>query len=292
MCVIVAKYFSDKGWVGVKNRDRNYTPNITFSVYDRDGLERLMFQDAVTGYKEGFNSHGVSVLSASLLVQDDEKELDSKSRRENSSPDGRRIADALLQDNAVHAAKKCIQNKLTGNTIIFDKENLFLLEASTRKGNYHYICRKIPHTDIVARTNHGIWLPWAGYQRSADESNTLSRISSEARRLQAELVVLSAEDPEEMVDGLCKIYVDNPQLNVMRTSTGRKKMRTTAQEMIIPSERTLYCRPISSHIEFDFWKLNKPKRNCWVEILSNRALWQDTKGDPPFTSNGMQHTSD
>jgi len=25
MCVIAAKYFEDFGWVGVKNRDRNYS---------------------------------------------------------------------------------------------------------------------------------------------------------------------------------------------------------------------------------------------------------------------------
>jgi hypothetical protein len=89
---------------------------------------------------------------------------------------------------------------------------------------------------------------------------------------------------------MCKVYVNNPAMNIMRHQSGNKKMRTTAQEMIVPSERTLYCRPISSHIEFDFWELNKPDRNCWVEILSNRALWQGSdREDPPFTAHGMTH---
>lgn len=291
MCVIIAKYFEKQGWVGVKNRDRNYTPEITFKAIEHDGLERLLFEDKVTGYKEGLNSHGVSILSASLMVQDDEKEL-STNNSKKKSPDGIKISDALKEDTAMLAAKRAIHNKLTGHSIIYDRDNLFLLEGCKKDGVYHYVCKKIGRDQVVARTNHGVWVPWAGYQRTPDDdAQTLSRISSESRLLQAQNVVEKAQDPMEMVDGMCQVYLDNPQLNIMRTSTERKKMRTTAQEMIIPSERTLYCRPISSHIEFDFWNLNKPDRTCWVEILSNRALWQDTKGDPPFGSNSMKHST-
>lgn len=288
MCVLVGKYFANIGWVGVKNRDRNYTPEISFQVKDKDGMERLLFHDDMTDYKEGFNNHGVSILSASLMVQDDEKEITHKSSKH--SPDGRRIQNALLEQSAASAAKKAVKNQLTGNTIIFDKENMFLLEACKRDGKYYFQIKKLQHDETVARSNHGIWLAWAGYQRSAtNESGTLSRISSESRLLQAQYVVEKAIDPEDLIDSMCKIYVDHPQLNIMRTDTDRKKMRTTAQEMIIPSERTLYCRPISSHITFDFWKLNHPKSNCWVELLSNRELWQDTKGDPPFGNSRMKH---
>jgi hypothetical protein len=291
MCVIIAKHFPKQGWVGVKNRDRNYTPKIGFAISEQNDIERLLFEDKITGYKEGFNGNGVAILSASLMVQDDEKEVTKSSNKH--SPDGRRIANALLEDTAVLAARKAIKNKLTGNTIIYDKDTLFLLEACKKDDEYHYVCRKIPTDQVVARTNHGIWLEWAGYQRKEDnESETLSRISSEARRLQAQNVVENAKDPMDMVNGLCQIHVDNPQLNVMRTSTERKKMRTTAQEMIIPSEQTLYCRPISSHIEFDFWDFNKPERKCWVEILSNRALWEKfDKENHPFTASGMHHST-
>jgi hypothetical protein len=94
--------------------------------------------------------------------------------------------------------------------------------------------------------------------------------------------VESAQDPEDLVDGMCQVFVNDPQLNIMRMSTERKKMRTTSQQLCVPKERTLYCRPVSSHLEFDFWKLNHPHTNVWVEILSNRALWQNTRGDPPF----------
>jgi hypothetical protein len=104
----------------------------------------------------------------------------------------------------------------------------------------------------------------------------------------AEAVVKTAQKPEDLVDGMCQVYINDPQLNIMRTSIQRKKMRTTSQQLCVPQERTLYCRPISSHLEFDFWSLNKPENNVWVEILSNRALWQNTRGDPPFGHMNMR----
>ena len=283
MCVIIAKYFKGVGWAGAKNRDRNYTPTLSFIDSGEHGVERMMMFDQVTGYKEGINSHGVSVLNTSLDVYDDESEVEAGT--EKTSPDGRHISAALLQDNAIDAVKVLIKRKLGGCTIVFDRDNLYLIEASDKDGRapYRYIVKKIPTTQTIARTNHGIWLPWAGYQRNKNnKSQTLSRISSESRLLQAQEVVEDAQDPEDLVDGMCQVYLNDPQLNIMRMSTERKKMRTTSQELCIPSERTLYCRPISSHLEFDFWELNRPKTNVWVEILSNRALWQDTKGDPPF----------
>jgi hypothetical protein len=126
-------------------------------------------------------------------------------------------------------------------------------------------------------------MPTAGYQRKPDNrSETISRISSETRLLLAEAVVKAAKKPEDLVDGMCQVYINDSQLNIMRTSTENKKMRTTSQQLCVPKERTLYCRPVSSHSKFDFWRLNRPDTSVWVEILSNRALWQNTKGDPPF----------
>ena len=289
MCVIIAKYFEGIGWVGAKNRDRNYIPTLDFIETSNHGVERMMMHDQITGYKEGINSHGVSILNTSLDIYDDESEVDAGTAE--SSPDGRHISLALLQDNAIDAVKVIIKRKMGGCTIVFDRDNMFLIEASDQDGTkpYKYKVKKIPPTETVARTNHGIWLDWAGYQmKPNNKSETLSRISSEARLKQAEAVVAAAKDPEDLVDGMCQVYINNPQLNIMRTSTETKKMRTTSQQLCIPSERTLYCRPVSSHVQFDFWKLNRPETNVWVELLSNRALWQNTKGDPPFGHMNMK----
>ena len=289
MCVIVAKYFDGIGWAGAKNRDRNYTPKLDFIEDESNGIHRMMMHDEITGYKEGINSRGVSILNTSLDVYDDESEVEAGTAK--SSPDGRIISEALLKNNARDAARVILNGKMGGCTIVFDQENLFLIEASDWDGtkSYKYIVKQIPKTETVARTNHGIWIPTAGYQRKpGNKSETLSRISSESRLAQAETLVELAQDPEDLVDGMCQVYINDPQLNIMRTSTERKKMRTTSQQLCVPKEKTLYCRPVSSHLEFDFWSLNRPNTNVWVEILSNRALWQNTKGDPPFGQMNMK----
>jgi len=285
MCIIVAKYFDGIGWAGAKNRDRKYIPTLDFIESDEQGIGRMMMHDLVTGYKEGINSHGVSILNTSLDVLEDEPDVESGNAK--SSPDGNIIATALLYDNPINAVHHIIKKKLVGCTIVFDKENMFLVEASDQDGTqpYKYEVRKIPKTETVVRTNHGIWLPWASFQRKEDDKQqTLDRISSEARLLQAEEVVKKAKEPQDLVDGLCRVNTKHPQLNIMRMSTGKDEFRTTSQQLCVPSERTLYCRPVSSNLKFDFWTLNKPKPNVWVEILSNRALWQRNGDDPPFDS--------
>lgn len=289
MCVIVAKYFDGIGWAGAKNRDRNYTPKLDFIESEKDSIDRMMMHDQITGYKEGINSRGVSILNTSLDVYDDESEVEAGTAK--TSPDGRIIALALTMPTAKQAAQIIVKRKMGGCTIVFDQENMFLIEASDWDGTkpFKYVARRVPKTEVIARSNHGIWMPNAGYQRRPNnKSETLSRISSESRLLQAQAVVEQAQDPEDLVDGMCQVYINDPQLNIMRMSTERKKMRTTSQELCVPKERTLYCRPISSHLEFDFWSLNRPQTNVWVEILSNRALWQNVRGEPPFGHMNMK----
>ena len=289
MCIIVAKYFPGIGWAGAKNRDRKYIPTLDFIESSKRGIGRMMMHDQVTGYKEGINSHGVSILNTSLDVLEDEPDVETGNAK--SSPDGAIIATALLHDNALDAVHYVIKKKLVGCTIVFDKENMFLVEASDQDGSrpYRHVVKKIPTTETVARTNHGIWLPWASFQRRRnDKQQTADRISSEARLLQAQHVVKHAKTPQDLVDGMCRVNTTHPQLNIMRMSTEKDQFRTTSQELCVPSERTLYCRPISSHVKFDFWSLNKPEPNVWVEILSNRALWQNVKGDPPFGRMNMK----
>lgn len=283
MCVIVAKYFPGVGWAGAKNRDRRYIPSLDFIEDTHQGVSRMMMHDLVTGYKEGINSRGVSILNTSLDVGEDEPDVESG--KVKTSPDGLAIAEALLETDPFDAAKVLIKKKLVGCTIVFNAHTLYLIEASDRDGQapYRYRIQLIPRSQTVARTNHGIWLPWASFQRTADDPDqTRDRISSESRLLQAQDLVERARRPEDLVDGLCRVNLANPQLNIMRTSTGPDQFRTTCQLMCVPKERTLYCRPVSSNLKFDFWDLNRPDTNVWVEMLSNRELWQNTRGDPPF----------
>ena len=283
MCIIVAKYFPGIGWAGAKNRDRTYVPTLDFIIDNVDGTERCMMHDQVTGYREGLNSHGVSILNTSLDVLDDEKEVEAGTV--DSSPDGKYIAEALLHKDPLSAAKHLISKNLVGCTMVFDQNDLYLIEASDQDGTkpYRYSLRKIPQDHTLARTNHGQWLEWSGFQRNPNNDNeTKDRISSEARLVQAQAVVKQAKKPQDLVDGMCQVNINDPQLNIMRTSTDGKKMRTTSQQLCVPSERTLYCRPVSSNLQFDFWKLNKPERKVWIELLSNRELWNRDRNNQPF----------
>ena len=283
MCVIVAKYFPGIGWAGAKNRDRKYIPDLDFIEDTHNGVSRMMMHDLITGYKEGIYNTGLSILNTSLDIGEDEPDVESGSAK--TSPDGRAIAEALLESDPFDAVKLLIQKKLVGCTIVFNAHTLYLIEACDRDGQapYRYRIQIIPRSQTVARSNHGVWLPWASFQRTPnDPDQTRDRISSEARLLQAQQLVEQARAPEDLVNGLCRVNLANPQLNIMRTSTEPHQFRTTCQLMCVPKERTLYCRPVSSNLKFDFWDLNRPDTNVWVEMLSNRELWQNTRGDPPF----------
>jgi hypothetical protein len=289
MCVIVAKYFDGVGWAGAKNRDRTYIPVLDFIESKQHDIDCMMMHDEVTGYKEGINSRGVSILNTSLDVGNDETEVESG--RVKTSPDGKMIAKALTLPTAEAAARFLIKNQLCGCTMVFDQDDMILIEASNWDGRrpYRFRAQRIPKTQTVARTNHGVWMPTAGMQRSSrDRQQTLDRISSESRLLLAEAVVEAARQPQDLVDGMCQVYINHPQLNIMRTSTQGRKMRTTSQQLCVPQERTLYCRPVSSHMKFDFWSLNRPDTGVWIEIMSNRELWQNVRGDPPFGHMNMQ----
>lgn len=283
MCIIIAKYFEGIGWAGAKNRDRKYIPTLDFIIEDVGDVERCMMHDQVTGYKEGINSYGVSILNTSLDVLEDEPDVESGKIK--NSPDGQAISEALALKDPLDAVKLLIKKKLVGCTMVFNKEDMYLIEASDQDGTkpYEFLVKKISKNNTVARTNHGIYLPWASFQRKrGDKQQTLDRISSESRLLQAQNVVNSATSPQDLVDGLCQVNIDNPQLNIMRFNTEENKFRTTSQQLCVPKERTLYCRPVSSNLQFNFWELNKPNRDTWVEIISNRELWKNSKKNLPF----------
>lgn len=288
MCVVVAKYFPEIGWVGVKNRDRNYTPDLSFRKQNNKNTEVLYFWDDITQYCEGMNDSGICILSASLMVLDDEKEITIRSK--TPSKDGVKIKKALELTDIKAVAMSLIKQKLPGCTIIFNQETCYLLEGAWEPGGYEdeeyrYKIREIPHDETVARTNHGIWLDWAGYQHNDEDSGeSMSAVSSRARQLIAQKIVDDAETPAQLIDNLTKKYVDNWQLNAMRLADEKKMMRTTAQLMLVPKDSTMFVRPIQSNITFNFWKLNKPGSKLWVELLSNRVL-RTGDSDPEIPSN-------
>lgn len=286
MCVIAAKYFPNKGWVGVKNRDRTYYPSINIRKSMKDGIERLYIWDENTRYTEGLNEHGLCILNASYSRpnaikegKDEESSISAEGEDPNYfSKDGRVIRNALLSKTPEDAVKELIRRRLTGCCLVFNKDTCYVLEADEINGEYRYNSEKVDPKNHIVRTNHGILLPEAGFQRnSSDENLKFKRVSSELRKYITEKLLDHAEHPEDMINHLLYHRGRNKQLNVCRLDFEKGKVRTTGQLMLVPSQNALYYRPIWCHLDYDFNKINKPKQKLWFELLSHRPLIQNMK---------------
>lgn len=286
MCVIAAKYFEGTGWVGIKNRDRNYKPTIRIRQLNRAGVERLVIWDEVTKYAEGVNEYGVCILNAATDVKKDEKigvsrPKNNKPKRGDPgfyAPDGIRIRNALLKKTPEAALKYLIEAELRGSTLIFNKDKCFLLEGMHEergRKNWVYKVQEVKKTETVVRTNHGILIDWAGYpKKSDDEHMQNSRKSSEERLRVARQDILKVTDPTKMMDAASSTKNSNPQLNPLRIEKrhGKKILRTTGQIMLVPKECTLHYRPIWGDVEFDDRVNGDLKSKTNFEIVSSKKL--------------------
>lgn len=282
MCIVALKYFKDKGWSGVKNRDRNYQPLITIKQSFRNDIERMYILDELTKYTEGLNEHGICILSAAVATKHDEKEGGKGRSKGFSSPDGKKVRTALFEKTIEDAMEVLIETRLPGNTIIYDKERAFLIEAAYRDADREkFLVKKIeiPQDEVIVRTNHGILIPWAGYQPSDDPKEQASRDSSEARLKQVREDIKNVDDAQQMLDCISNTEDDEPQLNPLRLDDTKGNLRTTGQIMIIPSELTLYYRPVHCKVEFDFDKINSNKSKTFFQILSSREILKNSYVD-------------
>ena len=279
MCVIVAKYFSETGWVLAKNRDRNYEPTIKMVQSKAGGVERLYLYDIQTGYSEGINEHGVSIVSAAVSVKSDEKEGKKRSKVNGTSKDGKRIRQALLNKSVTSALKSLIDSRIPGNTFVTDGQVCYLLEGGYRntdereRGEYQHKVLKLDKKKTYVRTNHGILIPYLGYSDKV-EGQEFKAKSSRMRYDTAHKEANNCKDPQELLNSIGVTPNKDPQLNPIRL---KKKtdddMLTTGQILIIPSQNTLTYRPTLSEVELDNYnKINGVSSKTYFEIISNRQL--------------------
>lgn len=287
MCVVAVKKFPGIGWVGVKNRDRNYLPTVKIVQSNIQGLQRLYLDDLTTRYTEGLNEYGVSIISASLAVKEDEKEgkkVGPGNRPDGyMSPDGKTIRTALLEKTAEAAVKVLQDRKLAGCTYVFDEKNCYLLEggynlriavAQERGVDREYTSKLIKVTDnFHVRTNHGILIPELGYQMDSKPEMKKNRKSSESRLKIAQKMISRCQSPEEMMDALAEQPDNDTFMNPLRTGDIEAgDMCTTGQLLLNPKDRTMHYRPIYSEVEFKYNKLNGEKSKTFFEIITSREL--------------------
>lgn len=193
MCVAIAKYFKETGWVVAKNRDQDYVSTVSFVDSPHPSVgEILLLNDHDTGYREGMNYNDMFVITTSLtpdLADETDKE------------DGALIEKALKMKTPEQAANFLVKNKLVGCLFIGTSEKLIMIEAGATgkdKAGYEAIKKVISKNEIICRTNHGVWLPWAGFQYGVDEAQDMWRKSSETRLKLAEKAAVKANTPEDL----------------------------------------------------------------------------------------------
>ena len=294
MCVVAIKKLDKYGWVGVKNRDRNYQCELEIVQSNRNDIQRLYIDDKTSRWTEGINEFGVSILSASFSVKSDEKEggkvlVKRKKKRGTDgyyAPDGKSIRIALFEKTPEAAAKILIERELAGATIIFNKDDAYLLEggftikkkhaSDKNPRTYIYKLHKLTDDEIIVRTNHGILLPQLGYKEDPeDDYYKRARHSSEMRHVitSKEVKKDTITEPADILDALSVSPNKDKFLNPIRTGDPKKAdMVTTGQLMIVPSDMTLHYRPIYSKLTFEYNKLNGPDAKTFFEVISSKKL--------------------
>lgn len=301
MCVVAVKHLKNYGWVGAKNRDRNYKTKIKVTQSNRYETQRLYIDDQLSRWTEGLNEHGVCIISASFSVKSDEKEGEKVSGSEPTeknagkkrgtpgyySPDGRTVRTALLEKTPGKALMVLIKRELAGATYVFNESECWLLEGGfTVKKKYatdesprEYIYKTtkldpVKHT-ASARTNHGIDIPVLGYKKDPTDARLKkARKSSEIRHAYVcKFITDKMTDPAELMDALAKSPNKDPFMNPIRIGdTSKGEMVTTGQLLLVPKTKTLHYRPLYSTVEFEYDRLNGVKSKTFFEIVSSRKL--------------------
>lgn len=267
MCIIVAKYFADKGWVLAKNRDQDYVSSVSFNdEHDEHVGEILTMYDHDIGYQEGMNHDGLVIITTSLTPQ---------IKEETNKEDGNKIFKALHMSQE-DAANYLIKEQMTGFIFLATPKKLILIEAAKDddgKGEYKSRVRVIPKSKMIVRTNHGIEFPWAGFQYGVTKEQDVWRKSSENRMRLAEKACASTTSPEEMLDRLSDKMDSDLQMNLFRVESKPKQMRTIFQWVLVPSESIAYIRPVQTKMN-----LKVSKQKLHIKVLDNDYLQKLYKG--------------
>lgn len=273
MCIIVAKYFKDTGWVLAKNRDQNYVSKLSFEDrIDPKVGEVLTMYDHDTGYHEGMNHKGTGHDGMVIITTSLAPTIADETDRE----DGQHIYRALHHQTQEEAVNYLIKQKMTGFIFVATPEKLMLIEAAKMDhgvGEYKAKLRVIPKTETVVTTNHGIEYPWAGFQYGYTPREDMWRQSSEKRKAYAEKAVKNCKTAKEMLEALATKMDKNLQMNLFRVENKPGQMRTIFQWALIPSQSIALIRPVQVKM-----KLKVSKDKIKVEVLDNEILKKTFNG--------------
>lgn len=296
----------DAKWRLAKIRDRTYIPELSvkrYSVTDNNS-EQLFLVDQDTDWTEGCsvlsNGKYLGIVNAALNNSSDKKDDGSKGDKKKNkvSKNGRVLRRALKQPNIEKAVKILTDECIDGNTLITDGDRIFVIECyipEEVKDKYReildnddtktfedlvqsdeYICHveEIKEDDLIVRTNHGIFLPKAGYQPKDGDSYI-----SSTRRRQYSIDILEKRvfHPIDLIIQLSRLQKEEIDKNafyrpirlkcVARSKDSDVEIFSTAVIYLDPSG-TIFLRPIECKVtDISISKLTNKDRQANLVIL-------------------------
>lgn len=250
-CIIAAGTWGGSRCL-LKNRDRNYEPEIRIYHEVREGLEVLYAKDESTGWVEGINEKGIAAVNSSLQVIRDEAERDIVNTVGKKNKDGARILKVLEQGNLDDAIEQACNYKkgIKGHTFLTSPDKTVSIEHIPK---HDCIVKTLNSTKIHVRTNHGFSHEDAGYPEDSKDY-----ASSVARRDQAKKILRGLETPEEVasaVFGKRRKDRESP-LNMVRDTDN---MRTTSQLVMNVTKKELLFYIIPGKVKYLGYENKLPK---------------------------------
>lgn len=163
MCVILFTSINGKK-ILAKNRDRIYHPNIEIIHEIIDGNEIVYIYDKKTGWIEGMNEHGNSLLNATLNMKDSNETSYINTRKHVLKKKKNKIFNALKHNTKKNIfsnlTNKSSDEKLTleGNSLLHVNGEVYHLENDI---NNNFNIRNVKKPIVL--TNHSNYIPHLGY---------------------------------------------------------------------------------------------------------------------------------
>jgi len=199
MCIIAYLKHNNNIYL-IKNRDRIYRARIKIIHELINGIEIVYIKDIDSGWIEGMNEYGISLVNSALLVKYDEAETTGHSK----GSDGKKIKNALINKSL----KKAIISTLTysgyskmplkGHTIIANPNHIVHIESTSKDSPQINVIR---NNNCIVLSNHGITTK-SGYRIGR------KKISSILRKLISEHELKNITNENNILDALNKTYYD------------------------------------------------------------------------------------
>jgi len=230
----------------LKVRDRNYVPRIKVVREMVAGTEVAHVYDTWTGWSEGINEYGISLVSSALLVEVDEGE---KKETDGNSGTGQKIRQVLGARTMDAAIEIVMGNTIKGCTIISDGRATVLIEydGNKDKGGLDPVLKHLKGDVVTCRTNHGVFLEGAGYTEDYKDGTDLK--SSKVRKTLTEKTLAEATRVSDIAGALARTRKKDRKSpnNAIRATDN---MFTSTQIVMRPKARTMMVYLIPGEVDF------------------------------------------